>query len=219
MPLGAWKTVQSSPTTPASSLPRSHRLLPPSPRHSQHIKCNSDREALCVAPCSEDSFSDEWAVTTVISDLTHCTNESPLAEAPDSRTEQRAACAPSRTPATRPPAPTRPEARSTCGWEGGRGACVCAFPGPGLSRAGRAGCESTGGWPAGGVGRVVLGCWAFVGTCSCVGGSPMGGCGGNCSAGGRGTAGRPAGGSLPGSGGGGVCRLAAFCTGGPVDGS
>lgn len=106
-----------------------------------------------------------------------------------------------------------------CGWDSGGGACICAFPGTGASRAGCVACGGTGSWLAGGTGTGGLGCWAFVATCSCVGGSPIGGCGGYCSVGGRGAVGRPAGGSLPGSGGGGVCRLAAFCTGGPVDGS
>lgn len=102
---------------------------------------------------------------------------------------------------------------TVCGWHGSGGACICAFPGTGMCRGGGVGCVGAGCWPAGGAGTGALGGGAFA-----CGSAVCGGCG-NCSAGGRAVAGRPAGASLPGSCGGGVCRLAAFCTGGPVDGS
>lgn len=101
---------------------------------------------------------------------------------------------------------------AVCGWDGSGGACICAFAGTGTWRA-------AGSCPGGGAGAGAFGGCVFTGTGSGVCGSAVCGCGGNCSAGGRGAAGRPAGGSLAGSCGGGVCRLAAFCTGGPVEGS
>lgn len=109
---------------------------------------------------------------------------------------------------------------TVCGWAGSGGACICAFPGIGMWRVGGVGCGgAVGSWPGGGAGTGALGGCVFTGTGSWVWGSAICGCGGNCSAGGRGAAGRTAGGSLVGSCGGGVCRLAAFCTGGPVEGS
>lgn len=110
--------------------------------------------------------------------------------------------------------------QSTWVWEESWEVCICAFPVIRTWRVGWAGCgEGAASWLGRGAGMGAFSCGVFTGIWSWVGVSTICDCCENCKVEERAVAGTVAGGSLAGSCGGGVCKLAAFCTGGPVEGS